>query len=194
MVGAAAALVAVSAAMPAAATVPALALAAAGGAAGGVFPDLDVKSSAHPLRDRAARVAAATMLAGAVALDAARGGTLLRAAAARGMAPVAIGVVALAGLLCAARLSAHRGLSHSLAALVALAAATWLACPPLAAPVAVGMASHLALDLLGHRPVRLLWPARGGVCLGICKTGGIVDTCCCAAGVAAAARVVLLRL
>ena len=60
--------------MPAAATVPALALAAAGGAAGGVFPDLDVKSSAHPLRDRAARVAAAAMLAGAVALGAATGG------------------------------------------------------------------------------------------------------------------------
>lgn len=191
MVGAAAALVAASSAMPEAATVPALALAAAGGAAGGVFPDLDVKSSAHPLRDRAARVAAAAMLAGAVALDVAQGGTLLRAAAARGMAPVALGAVALAGLFCAARLSAHRGPSHSLAALVALAAATWLACPPLAAPVAIGMASHLVLDLLNKRPVRLLWPLSRGFCLGLCSSDGVVDACLLVGGLLAGVRAVL---
>lgn len=172
-VGAAAALALVGAP----ATLPSCAIAAAGGAAGAVLPDLDVRDTAHPLRDRLARVAAAALLSLAVALDATHGATLLAAATSRGLGAVALGAVALVGLACAARLSAHRSFSHSLLALAGFSAAAWLACPPLALPVGVGFATHLALDALNHRPVRLLWPLRGGLRLGVCRTGGIVDAC-----------------
>lgn len=171
-----------------------LAAAAAGGALGGTLPDLDVRDSAHPLRDRLARVAAVALLALAICLDATAGWPLARRAAQAGLESVALGAVALAALCCAARLSAHRSFSHSLLALVGFAVATRLACPPLAPALAAGLASHLVLDLLNYRPLRLLWPARRGFCLGLCKTDGIVDACCTAAGLIVVAGAALLAL
>lgn len=188
--GAAAGLVAASL-LGRAGTVPAIALAAAGGALGGVLPDLDVRDPAHPTRDRLSRVVVAALLLGALLLDATCGGALLREATERGLGSVAIGAAGLAALCCAARLSAHRSFSHSLVALCGFSLSVWAVCPPLAAPVAAGLASHLALDLLNHRPVRLLWPLRRGLCLGICRAGGVVDALCLAGAVLVAARVTL---
>lgn len=175
-----------------AAGLPALALAAGGGAVGATIPDLDVRDPAHPHRDRLVRVASAALLVAGLAADAASGGTLLRAASAAGAVPLALGALGLAGLLCATRLSSHRAFSHSLLALAGYAAATHLLAAPLALPVALGFASHLALDALNHRAVRLLWPLRGGVALGLCRTGGVVDSCALVAALAAAG-VVLWR-
>ena len=171
-----------------------LAAAAAGGALGGTLPDLDVRNSAHPLRDRLARVAAVALLALAICLDATAGWPLARRAAQAGLESIALGAVAFAALCCAARLSAHRSFSHSLLALVGFAAATRLSCPPLAPALAAGLASHLVLDLFNHRPIRLLWPVRRGFCLGLCKTDGIVDACCTAAGLVVVAGAVLIVL
>ncbi len=165
-----------------------LALAATVGALGGLLPDLDVRDPAHPLRDRISRVLAAVLLVGLVALCVLRWD--VGAAALAGPGRVAAGVVGLVALCCAARLSAHRSFSHSLLALVGFALATWLAFPPAAAVLAAGYASHLVLDLLNHRPLRLLWPLRRGVCLGLCHTGGVVDACCLAGGILVAASVV----
>lgn len=171
-----------------------LAAAAAGGALGATLPDLDVRNTAHPLRDRLARVAAVALLALAACLDAAAGWPLARRAAQAGLGPIALGAAAFATLCCAVRLSAHRSFSHSLLALVGFAVATHLACPLLAPALVAGLASHLVLDLFNRRPLRLLWPARRGLCLGLCKTDGIVDACCTAAGIVVVAGAVLLAL
>ncbi|OUO32398.1 hypothetical protein B5F85_06505 [Olsenella sp. An293] len=194
IVGAAAGLAAASALGPGLASPAALACAAAGGALGGMLPDLDVRNTAHPLQERLARVGCAVLLVFALGAEAAAGWPLARRAAEAGLDAVAAGAIALVALGCAARLSAHRGFSHSLAALAGFAAATWLVCPPLAAPVATGMASHLALDALTHRGLRLLWPARRGLSLSLCRTDGVVEACCLVAGLAVAAYVVLLAL
>ncbi len=192
IVGTAAGLAAASALVPGLASPAALACAAAGGALGGMLPDLDVRNTAHPLQERLARGGCAVLLVAALALEAAAGWPLAHRAAEAGLDAVALGAAALAVLCCAARLSPHRGFSHSLAALAGFAAAAWLVCPPLAPCVAAGMASHLALDALGRRPVRLAWPVRRGVCLGLCKTDGVVEACCLVAGLAVAAYVVLM--
>lgn len=182
-VGAAAAMVAAGPA----AGLTGLALAAAGGAVGAVLPDLDVRDTAHPWRERLTRVGAAVLLAAALALDAASGASLARGAAARGVGPLALGAVALLALVCAARLSAHRSFSHSMLALVGFAAATHLVCPPLAPYVALGFATHLVLDALNFRGLRLLWPLRHGFSTGLCKTGGVMDACALVAALLAIA-------
>lgn len=164
-----------------------LAAAAAGGAVGAVLPDLDVRDTAHPWRERLSRVGAAALLVAALALDAAHGGEMARQAAERGLGTVALGLVILAALACAARLSAHRSFSHSLAALAGFTGATMLACPPLAPSVSLGFASHLVLDALTHRGLRLLWPLRRTLSLGLCKTGGIADACLLVASLVATA-------
>lgn len=176
-VGAAAALLAAGPGAP----VSTLALAAACGAVGATLPDLDVRDTSHPWRERIVRTGAAALLAGAALLDAANGGAVLHEAVAHGLGPLAVGLVALAGLICAARLSTHRGFSHSLLALAGCAGATYLVCPPLAPYAALGFATHLALDALTYRGLRLFWPLRRGLSLRLCHTGGVVDACCLAA-------------
>lgn len=167
-----------------------LAVAAAGGAVGAVLPDLDVRDTAHPWRERLTRAGAAALLAGALAFDAANGGALAREAAALGVGRLAAGAVGLVALACAARLSAHRSFSHSLLALAGFAAATWLACPPLAPYVALGFATHLVLDALTYRGLRLFWPAQHGLSARLCKTGGVVDACALAAALVGAATLI----
>ena len=49
-----------------------------------------------------------------------------------------------------------------------------LICGMVSLPFMIGMASHLILDVLGKRPVRLFYPLGRGVCLKLCRTG---DTC-----------------
>lgn len=166
--GVACALAVAAAGESAAATV---ALAVAGGAVGATLPDLDVKRGVEALVVRA--IAAALVVPAAV--------LALRAPLAAGVpallaAPPA--VLGLAGLLavCAGiRLSAHRGFSHSLAALAGVTASLALVWPQVAPYVAVGFASHLALDALNHRRVRLLWPAGRGFSLGLCSADGLVN-------------------
>lgn len=189
-VGAAAAL---AAAGPAAG-LAGLAAAAAGGAVGAALPDLDVRDTAHPWRERLVRASAAALLATALLLDATHGGPLLRAATERGLGALALGAAGLAALACAARLSAHRSFSHSLLALAGFAAATHLVCPPLAPYVALGFTTHLALDALTHRGMRLLWPLPARASAGLCKTGGVVDACLLVAALALAAVVIWTAL
>ena len=174
-------------------SVPTLACAATGGALGAVLPDLDVRNAARPLQDRMARIAAATLLASAIGIDAA-GWPLVRHATGAGLGEVALGVAALVALCCAMRLSAHRSFSHSLLALAGVFVATRLACAPLAPFVAAGMASHLALDLLTYRGLRLFWPARRGLSLRLFHSGGIVDEYCLVVAAIVAGYAVCLAL
>ena len=184
-VGAAAAMLAVGPDAP----VTTLALAAACGATGATLPDLDVRDTAHPWRERLTRTGAAALLVGALVLDAVNGASLARAVVARGAGALALGAVGLVALACAARLSSHRSFSHSLLALVGFAAASWLVCPPLAPYVALGFATHLVLDALTYRGLRLFWPARSGLSARLCHTGGVVDACLLAAAVVTAVAV-----
>lgn len=155
-----------------------LAVAAAGGAVGATLPDLDVRDSAHPWRERLTRVGAAALLVGALVFDAVNGASIAREAMARGLAPLLLGAVGLVALACAARLSAHRSFSHSLLALAGFTTTTYLLCPPLAPCVALGFATHLVLDALTYRGLRLFWPLAHGFSARLCKTGGVADACC----------------
>lgn len=161
-----------------------LAVAAAGGAAGSVLPDLDVRDTAHPWQERLTRAGAAALLVGALVYDAVSGASLAREAMACGLGPLLLGAVGLVALACAARLSAHRSFSHSLLALAGFAAATYLVCPPLAPYLALGFATHLVLDALTYRSLRLFWPLPHGFSARLCKTGGVVDACCLVAALA----------
>ena len=64
-----------------------------------------------------------------------------------------------------AGISSHRGFSHSLLALALETISVWLVFPTAAMPFAIAFMSHLVLDLMNKRPVRLLYPAKKGVSL-----------------------------
>ncbi len=69
-------------------------------------------------------------------------------------------------LTCAfASVSSHRGFSHSLPALALETASLWLIFPSAAVPFAAAFASHIILDVMNKKPVRLFYPAKKGLCL-----------------------------
>ena len=56
------------------------------------------------------------------------------------------------------------------------------------------MLSHILIDLLNRRNVRLLYPLKKGFCLGICSADGMVNRALFLAGAAVSAVVSLLLL
>ncbi|MXP63870.1 metal-dependent hydrolase [Roseomonas sp. M0104] len=72
-----------------------------------------------------------------------------------------------------AALLGHRGVTHSLLAVLGCGALLVSQNVPLAitAPLVVGYLSHLAADLLTPGGLRLAWPLRGTYALPLCRTG-----------------------
>ena len=62
--------------------------------------------------------------------------------------------------------SGHRGFSHSLLAMGLETLCLWLVFPAVAVPFAAAFASHVILDMMNKRSVRLFYPAKKGICLG----------------------------
>ena len=71
------------------------------------------------------------------------------------------------------RIFGHRGLTHSLIAIVACLALLFSTLLPtwISAPLVVGYLSHLAADLLTPGGLRLDWPLKGIWALPLCRTG-----------------------
>ncbi len=70
----------------------------------------------------------------------------------------------------------HRGVTHSLLAVVAaLAVLAGLGDAGPWAPLAVGYLSHLLADALTPSGVPLLWPHRRRFSLNLCRTGSVVE-------------------
>lgn len=65
-----------------------------------------------------------------------------------------------------ASISDHRGFSHSLPALAIETVFVKMAFPAAAEAFAIAFITHLILDLMNKKPVRLLYPLRKGFCLG----------------------------
>ena len=84
-------------------------------------------------------------------------------------------------------LSPHRGFAHSLAALALWSGSLSLICPALVAPFAVGVASHLLLDLVNKKGLTIFWPLSTKVSLGLFKADGLVNDLLAMAGVAVSA-------
>jgi inner membrane protein len=92
------------------------------------------------------------------------------------------------------RLLGHRGVTHSLIAVVGCMALLANRGVPrvVVAPLTVGYLSHLAADLLTPGGLRLAWPLPGTWALPLCRTGswaepvvviGILGSACWASGV-----------
>jgi inner membrane protein len=95
-----------------------------------------------------------------------------------------------------ALLLGHRGLTHSLLAVVgglmlirAMEPGTILS--RLVEPLAVGYLSHLAADALTPAGVPLLWPWRQRFALPVCSSGGLMEMAAVAAILGAAAWLML---
>ncbi len=147
----------------------------AGGALGAVVCDVDLgRKSSVPETARAGRMAAGIALACLMA-DAWLDAGLIRSIRTASGESQAAGVFCAALLLLWGRRQPHRGGTHSALMMVLMGLCVTLICPPLATPLMIGMGSHIALDMLNRRPVRLLYPLQGGICLGLFRADGHLD-------------------
>lgn len=80
----------------------------------------------------------------------------------------------------------HRSFMHSILGWFLLSVLVGEIFPFLVPAFALSMASHILLDLLNRKKVRLFYPLRRGFCLNICPSSGRVNDLICLAGSIAA--------
>lgn len=70
----------------------------------------------------------------------------------------------------------HRGFMHSITAGAALTACVYAALSrQQACAFLAGFLSHIVLDLMNHKDLKLFWPAKKGLCLHLCVSDGAAN-------------------
>ena len=167
-----------------------------GAAMGCLICDIDCEAKAERNDSSRWRIVMAAVAAAAIIEDHLLDGVMWRELSQRGSY---IWFAGLAGfmLICTfAGISEHRGFAHSFLALALETLCVWLVFPSAALPFAAAFASHLALDLMNRRSVRLFYPAKKGFCLGWFYADRLADKVFASAGCIwlAAAMITELRL
>ena len=85
------------------------------------------------------------------------------------------GTVIFLGICIFGKEQPHRSFLHSILGLALLSMAVYILSPLLVPYFAVAMASHIAIDMLNHKRVKLFYPLPGGIRLGLCSASGIVN-------------------
>jgi inner membrane protein len=85
------------------------------------------------------------------------------------------GFIILVGICIFGEKTPHRSFMHSLLGLVAANLAVYFISPVIGGFFMPAMISHIAIDMLNKRDVRLLYPLKNGVSLGLCKSDGVVS-------------------
>ena len=88
------------------------------------------------------------------------------------MTPALLILLAFVGL---GKLSTHRTFTHSLIGIVAFTIPIYMLVGPLYIWFLIGYGVHIIADLLNKKNVRLFYPIKGGVSLGLCSADGVVD-------------------
>lgn len=168
-------------------------LALAGGALGGAAPDMDLLDNENRADARHAHLLAAALFVVLLAVDSQTGFRVCGAILERsGSFAAGLGLYAVLSVF--GVLAEHRGFTHSLLALFLFTEAARLVYEPIGAYYLAGYVSHLLLDFLNKKGMRLFFPFRTRVCLGLCCSDQLANRGCLWLGLAAAAALLLFRL
>lgn len=85
------------------------------------------------------------------------------------------GVIAFVGICLFGKHQPHRSFMHSFLALATLDVSLTLIYAPLVPYFTAGFLSHLAIDLLNKKKLKLLYPRKDGFSLKLCSSNGIVN-------------------
>lgn len=172
-------------------TMPILVAGTAAAALGGVIPDIDSGTSeAHKDADKIIGVATAIVAAAVVADCIFHIGIYRRIRRDSNVYRVVMGGLFFLVICAFGKNKPHRSFMHSVLALLLLGACVNIVFPDVAKYFGIGFVSHLCIDLLNRRRVRLLWPFGRGFCLRLCSADGVVNRCMMT--VAAAADIIFI--
>lgn len=85
----------------------------------------------------------------------------------------ALGILLVA--LVIGKITPHRSFTHSLIGLIAYTVPVYMMVGSLYKYFIIGYIAHILADMLNRKEVRILYPSKRGVCLGLCSADGIID-------------------
>ncbi len=163
-------------------SVPAALPVIAGAAAGSLICDIDCDSPRERQDASRQRILAAVITAAALIFDGATGAGMIKSVAESGNYLWCAGVAGLVLTLAFANVSSHRGFSHSLTAMAIETVFLYLLFPQAAPWFAAAFASHILLDITNKKRLRLFYPAKRGISLGLFYADRTANRVCEAAG------------
>ena len=157
--------------------IPELILAVGGGTLGALISDIDVGTSeSHHEADKITIFSVIVVLAVLVLDYFFSTGIINKVVRNSGYGRIIAGVFLFIGICAFGKEQPHRSFMHSLLALVLLCTAIGLVWVKAVIYFAVGFISHLVIDIFNKKKVRLLYPLKGGVSLGLCLAQGLVNS------------------
>ena len=150
-------------------------LAVTGGAFGGVVPDFDTKSTDYIKDALVARIIAGVIIALAIGLDYVFKFGMCKSIIANGKMHNIVTLVILGVICILCIISKHREFSHSFLALILLSIVIGVIYKPLMLFFAAGFCSHLLLDLLNKKPLKLFYPLKFGMCFHLCYADEVAN-------------------
>jgi inner membrane protein len=163
-------------------TMPAALPVIAGAAAGSLVCDIDCDSPRERQDASRQRILAVLITAAALIADKLSDAGMCRSLAQSGSYLWCAGIAGFVMTLAFANVSAHRGFSHSLTALALETFCVYLIFPQCALPFAAAFISHILLDMTNKKRVRLFYPAKKGVSLGLFYADRLANRVCEIAG------------
>ncbi|WP_143318721.1 metal-dependent hydrolase [Clostridium sp. HBUAS56010] len=146
-----------------------------GGAVGGIISDIDIRSNSYCRDALYARFITAGIVLFSFIINFFVGGEIWRSIINTNYVRLSIGISTFLMLCLFGVFQNHREFTHSLIALVLFTVSVGLFCYPIAVPFVIGFLSHLLLDILNKKPIRLLFPKDKGICLKLCYSNKIAD-------------------
>lgn len=153
-----------------------LLLAVGAGSLGALIGDIDVgTSNSHRDADKITALSVVVVLA-VFALDYFCNTQIIeRIIGSSGYLRIIAGLLLFIGICAFGKEQPHRSFMHSFLALILLSFALGLIWEKAVIYFAVGFLSHLATDILNKKKVRLLYPLKGGVSLGLFHAYGLAN-------------------
>lgn len=165
-----------------------------GGSLGGVIADCDITPSRAHKDALIGRLLVVAIAVVALAVDYWYGAGICDYLVENLGLPLIGGVALFAALTFVGGRTEHRSFTHSLVAMAAFCGAVWLVCEPLLPFFAAGYASHLAMDVTNHQPIKLFWPVHKGVSLKLCRAKGVVNSVLLVVGIAVSTLLLAYQL
>lgn len=146
------------------------------GALGALISDIDVGTSeSHRDADKIAVLSVIAVLAVIVIDHFFQTGIAARIIQNSGYGRVVAGTLLFIGICAFGKEQPHRSFMHSFLALVLLCFAMGLVWEKAVIYFAIGFISHLVTDVFNKKKIRLLYPLKGGVALGLFHAHGLAN-------------------
>lgn len=155
-----------------------------GGAAGGILCDIEVRSAKRDRDALTSRIIVLALTAIALIADSAFHLGLKDLLISDHAARAASGLLVIVLVCVKGRFSDHRSFTHSLLYAFLLAFGAWQILPQLGCAVGAGCLSHLFLDLLNKKSIRLFYPLKKALCLRLFYADRLANRVCTWLGLA----------